>query len=539
MPVIGVIFIIMSAILTGTLITFILRERDADLIAVTATGFLSLFAFLLLAVLVSLKANLSLHQLSVLYIGIVSFASVISVPVILKKGTDICKLPDVSGWVKQSKTTGIIAVIAIAFVGVISFAVLSQSVINDDTLEIAYTSAATNTIYEYASLTGEHMINGLPIFNKAYVIPLFYGIMYHTFNISPVLLTLFVLPIVVYAININLVIKVATRINAERVERFLLIYLVLLVTGTYLPKTGIPATTGYALLRYGYSGYAIVFGIVIPLIVLSVLRKNPFSVAIYVMLAVPLVRLDRVFYGLTDFANSYRQINIAGKQTGIFIITVLIAWGMCLKKSDMINWWTIISPVLFVTYVVDSVLELIKTKKERIIIIVGFLLTSLAAVDFRPYSGAISLADFVTTRQEVIRCIESLDTDSSPKIYASDDFMKYARMSDYNIPVLYGRDNDNPYMQGLDYEQKSELIPDYRIEYLNIVNEFDYLVTHNSKEVILDGVVADGATIIIFPETFNEEYISNLLNEKGYFYKGLKGRYKVFALQVRSMNEER
>lgn len=523
MPLLGIIFIILSSILTGTLITTIFRERNSAFVVKFATGFLSLFVFLMLTVLVALKLDWDLGRMSLAYLVIVIAASLVSLPAFLKLDFKNIKI-------KPGKPFGYIILAAI--VGIVSFAVLSQSYINDDILEIAYTSVSTNTIYEYSSLTGNKMINGLPIYNKIYVMPMLVSFLYKVFGITPMAATLVILPVIMYITNICLVSRIADEVNVSSKNVFMVAYIVLLVSGTYISVLGIPATAGYALLRQGYSGYAVIYGIIIPLTVLALLKKKYHLLVIYLPSMLPLFRIDRVVFALLDFRNSYHMINTAGRELGIYILAVLAAWIMYMIYSDRTPAGLFVAPMVLASCMADKFISKAEERKVKIILSISFLLIALLCVNFTPYGEAVTNYRFFTEKREVEECVKEIALmKENPVIFADSEFMTNARRNDYMVRTLYGRDYNSLYMAGLNYETISPDIYDYYRFAENKVYGFNYLVTDKSDDEILLAAREEGASVIVFPVSSDTEKEADLYLNAGFEYRGIIGKYSIYSLK--------
>lgn len=522
MPFVGIVFIFISSVLTGTLITAVFRERNSNYVVRFATGFLSLFVFLMLVILVGLKLDFDLNKLALTYLGVISVVSVASLPLLLKEGI---RKP-----VLEIKKDNLPFVLLAAVIGFISYIILAQSFVNDDTLEIVTTAVSTNSVYKYAALTGKEMVNGLPIFNKVYAVPMFYAVFTKLFGVNRFLMILVIIPAVVYITNVLLVAQIADYIPLVNKNRFMIFYLILLVSGTFLPTFGIPVSMGYAILREGYSGYAIIYGILVPIIVLYVLRKKYIVAAINIGFAISLFKIDRVLFALLDFFNSFEMMKSAGKLMALFLISILVMWIISKKEETKADCRLILMPIAFVSYVACIIIDKLPSKKERTVYSLVMVFVFFACVNFQPYAGGKALPAYISELNEVTKCVSELRNECAElKIYASTETMTYARVGSDNTEVLFGRDFDSTYMLGTDYENKSEFISDYDKMIKNIYKGFEYLVLDNTKSDVFDAMIKEGVNAIVISSECNADIVATEMEASGFKYKGVYGKYKVYG----------
>jgi len=413
----------------------------------------------------------------------------------------------------------------------VSFVVLSQSFVNDDIIEIVYTSVSTDTYYEYSSLTGDRMVNGLPIFNKVYVMPMFFTVICKVFGTNPYILGAVFMPLIVYILNLLLVHQIAKETGTDNIILFMNLYIVWLICGTYLPDFGIPVTWGYAVLRNGYSGYAVFYGVLVPLAVLLLIKKKYLKALCACTPAVSLVRIDRVFYAFADGFNTYGIINQAGKLAAVYFVSILAAWTLFKTTNKKTPFLLLLTPGLFSVYVITALCACIKDKKEKIIAITGVVFVLLTCVNFSPYKGAETEIECISRQRSVSECVSLIKAEyPEARIYSAVEFMSAVRTSNGNTLTAYGRDYDNSYMTGLSYEPVSENTGDFERDMKNQLNGFDYIVTEKTRDEIIDALVDEGVNVVVFPGDFDVSDVRPYYERAGFEFKGTYGKFNVFGM---------
>lgn len=484
MAIIGIIGLILAPLLIGAFILGIFRERDAGVLITYATGFLSLFVFFLACLLAALKLDFTLRRLELVFFVPVAVLSVCGIWFALK----------VRALARVSKKSLLIICPAVVLAAV-SFFLTAPSFVNDDTWEVVATTLSTNTVYEYSAMTGEKMLVGLPIFNKIYEMPMFYCVWCDFFKIPLWIIGGFVVPIVVFTLNIAFACKISDFLKVNRKEFFVVVYMLMLLAGTYLPSNGIPVTEGYAVLREGYSGYAVAYGVVFPFALYLFLKKRYLLSATCVVPALGLLRLDRMAFAVLDFASSAEEINVAGKLAGLFIIAVISGLILKMVANRNYEWKLMLIPALFISYETCKLRDIVSGKKKVILFDLGVAAVILSACSFSPFKDARFLKGYLKEVKAVEQTISQLAPGT--KIWAPLEFVEISRKLDGRIRTNYGRDDVSGFLLGLDFEEQNEFSYDYCNHIENIIcgNVF-YGIDHDPQE-IYENALSEGTEYLV------------------------------------------
>lgn len=486
------LLVLVAPLLTGSLVAFLLREKNFGYVEKYASGFISLIGVLLAVVLVMLKLDKSFAWLSTVFLICVAGLSVLGLAFLGK--------PAKSTFRRQQLYFIVPAVLLWAY----AVLYLAPSYINDDSFEIVANSVATNTIFEYSSMTGQKMVNGLPIFSKIYVMPVFEAVLCSTFKVPMWLVGGILIPTIVYVVNLFLMYRIGKELKASNLPMYMITYLLILMNGTYLPANGIPVTAGYAILREGYSGYAVFFGLVLPLLVLLALKKRFLYAAVTALPVVSLVKLDRVFYALKEPITSFESMNSAGKLVGLFIVSavaILIVYAMTQEK---VSPWIVFCPSAMVSYAVVRLGEFVQKGAKKIAFCIGVAAIIMSTSYFSTFSDAVSRSEEAITKEAARQAISTID-DFDFCLYAPMDIMAAARRLDGRVKTLVGRDIETTYLQGADYESHSEYRTDYYHYMLNysLYNTNSYLVEHTEGEIMRQAKL-EGMKYLVLPERYHD-----------------------------------
>ena len=134
----------------------------------------------------------------------------------------------------------------------------------------------------------------------------------------------------------------------------MILYMLLLMGGTYLPKFGVPVTLGYPILREGYSGYAVAYAVVAPTAFLLFLNKKYAGAVVTLATAAAFLRVDRIVFVLLDSYKNLNDIHSAGKLAGVYVGAVIAALMLKFAKNDKINWRALLIPSVFVAYICEN-----------------------------------------------------------------------------------------------------------------------------------------------------------------------------------------
>jgi len=487
----GLLCVIVVPFFAGIAVNRIVRERNADVFSIYASGLLSLFVVFLAAILVVLKVDADLYFLEkIFYI----LSLLLTIPGVTLFLSDVCRKRLKRVNVEISQFFFCIPAILLALY---AYLWLAPSYVNDDTWEVVETTITTGTIYQYSAMTGKEMLAGLPIFNKVYILPMLYSCLCDTFGIPMRILGGLLAPLIVYIINLSFVYKIGKEHGVKSINWYMILYEQLLICGTYLPENGIPVTAGYAILREGYSGYAFAYGIVLPMIVYLCVRKQFVRGIISLIPLAGLVRIDRIYFAICEPFDWYRQINESGKLLALLLIAVLVALVLMSIEKHKEKWLSIITPEVFISIQSERLLAFIKNRRSHIVFSAGVAMVAYAAVSFMPFADGVELQEELSFEKEVEKTIKDYNA-YYKTIWASDEFMATVRRMDGTVYTLYGRDDINNMMSGLDYEPDGGHSWDFYYSYLNmhVVNPLFYPSELTVDEAILEAK-AEGMDIYI------------------------------------------
>lgn len=489
--------ILMVIFFSGFAAMGIFKENKKNFFITTSYGLVTIVLMVLCVLLVTLKFDMSFESMcrvSGVFFGLTTAIGIARMIFLMLKSKGVKRVEGVS---KRDLWYLIPALLLCIY----SFFLLAPSYVNDDTWEIVSTTLATDTIYEYSAMTGEKMINGLPIFNKICVMPMLYSIVCRLTGLSIWTVCGFVFPIIVFSSCIGIVSKISDEINVNNKEAFMLTYMLCLIGGTYLPNNGIPVTTGYALLREGYSGYAIAYAVSIPLFTLCFLKKKYVTSLFAMSSLIGLVRIDRIYFALKSPISWFRNINGSGKLAGIFVLALLSSALIGTVKYKKRNIVLVVAPIVFISYVQDELRSLLNEKKQLVVYSVGVSIMILSCTGFDSFSDAFGMKETKQFEKMVMKEI-SASRYSEECIFAPADFMAVARRLDGNVKVLYGRDDISSYMAGLDFEDSSEFINDYYLYSLNALYGYEAYKTEHSKEEIEAAFSNRGVNEFLLPDDY-------------------------------------
>ena len=490
MAIVGILLIMLAPLLFGVGISCRFRERNVGCLKGYLVGFLSLFAMLFIETLAMLKLDLSMQMFEWIAVG--TMAGMATVGAILL----IVKRP---GFARPKLNAHMLYfLVPAAMLFMYSYFYLAPSYVNDDTWEIVSTSLAKGSIYEYSAMTGKLIEQGLPIFNKIYVMPLLYITLADFFDVPMAVSAGLLIPAIVFVLNLAIVYAIGKKLEVADRSYFMIVYMLVLMAGTYLPSFGVPVTVGYPLLREGYCGYAVAYGVVIPAAVLLLLNKKYVWAIVAMAVNAPLVRIDRIFFALMSPIKNVRAINTAGKIAAVYVVAVVAALVLATVKKQRVKWQVLWLPGVFVAYMSETLKNFAKEKHGHVWYSVGIAVVILATVNFQPYNDAVTRSEQKQAEESVKATLE--DIKPGKIVWAPEEFMEIARRIDGNSVVLVGRDDNNSYMAGLDYEAGEEMAQEYRHTLNNIAIGRYVYVTKYDEEYVVQKALEAGAYYMVLPD---------------------------------------
>jgi len=519
MAFLGIVYILAVPFLWGTAVFLLDRNKreKVEPVVIYTTGLLALLSFFLFCLLIALKFDFSLIELEKLFLA----------------GSLLIALPGVAIFIKSRNKLNvrvgckafsadfiyiIIAILLFAF----SYIYLSPSVVNDDTWDIVSVTLAKGTIYTHSAMTGQELVKGFPIFYKIYVVPMMVSCFCDCFRIEPSLLLKFIMPALAFILNLALVKIIAREIGVKNTNVFMLSYLILLTVGTYLPSKGIPITLGYSLLRQGYTGYAIAYGLLAPGVVLLLIRKQYFSAIVSCVSCLGLLRLDRLFFALREPINSYIDMSGAGKILALYLLAILTMIICTKKRNQEVTVFLLLLPSAFIAYEAEYIGGYLTGKRRKVMYYAALSILFYSACSFSIFSDA-ELSSSVRDKEIAAIEINKVINNPDSVVWGSCEMMGYLHRADGNRKTLYGRNANVATMDGLDYEDKPEDFDSLYLGYYNLIDRDAFYDADTSIEELLEKVSMLCEYIVLPTDNLNENLQTQLSDAKYIFVAETSG----------------
>ncbi len=488
MAIVGILLLLTAPLLFGVGISCKSGERNVGCLKGYLVGFLSLFVILFAEILVMLKLDISLKVFEWIVAATLATMAVVGALLIALKRPGFAR--------PQLEKRMLWFLVPAVLIFVYSYCYLVPSFANDDTWEFVATSVAHGSVYEYSTMTGRLMTAGLPIFNKIQVMPVLYVVLADFFGISVNASAGLLMSAIVFVLNLSIVYAIGRELEVSDSSYFMILYMLILMGGTYLPNFGVPVTLGYPILREGYSGYAVAYGVVIPAALLLLLKKKYLWAVAALATSVAFVRIDRVFFTVAHPFKSFTEMNTAGKLVGIYVVAVAAALVFRAVKGVSVKWQGLLIPAVFVAYITEKLKNCLKKKSEFIWYSVGVSMIILSAVNFEPYEDSVTYFERNRAEAGVEACIPEI---KDGLVWAPVEFVSVARRLDGSIETLFGRDVNNPLMAGISYENDGEMGWEYRNAIYNVaLNKYAY-VTRYDTDYIVQAARKAGVKYVVLP----------------------------------------
>lgn len=523
----GILFLLVILIIPymwGCLVTGATKNKDADHLSVYVQGILSLFLVFLGIILVGLKTDMT-FSLFTIASSIVLFAvAVLGLPFLLTRIKD-------GTFKKPCFDKSILPfVIAATALGLFSILFTHQSYVNDATIETVKTTLETGKIYVYSSLEGKVMLEGLPIYNKLFVIPLLYAVLSKITFTDITIITGLIVPVITYVLNILIMWRISGyTVSSEHRNLFMYSHLVLLIGGTFIPGIAIPASVGFPLLRQGYTGYAWAYAVLAPFVVLMLLEKRYLRAGLLFLPIFGLLKLDSIYFAFKDFSNSYYNMGASGKLWIMYLCAIFYWIYVLVTEKKKFPWQLILSGCAMISFAICDLyktFEAKESKQVRYSFLGWMVLASIACVSFVPFKGVkfgMSLNGNNKSMREVISVLENWDEsdpyeeDGKLVVCGTREVMNALRISTTKVLPAYGRDLIEPLLTGYNYEY-----PESGQEYVLVAMdglESDY--KEYTEEDILEALIENWQfehtdIIVLKSETVLTEKIWNKFESYGF-----------------------
>lgn len=487
----GILFLIAILLIPymwGCLISGVFKDKEADNLSVYVQGILSIFLVFLAVVLVGLKTDMSFKTFTLVSTIVLLLPGFLGVPFLLSRAK--------AGQIKKLELDKKVLPVAIAaaVLGLFSIVFTNQSYVNDATIETVKTTIETGKIYVYSSLEGKMMLEGLPIYNKIFVIPMLYAVLSKITFTDITIITGLIIPVITYVLNLLIMWRISKFLVAENKRAiFMFAHMILLISGTFLPGIAIPASLGFPLLRQGYTGYAWAYGVLVPFVALMLLQKKYLRAGIFFIAILGLLKLDSIYFAFKDFSNSYYNMGASGKLWIMYLCALFYWIYVCITQKKRFHWEILLSGCAMIASAVCDLYDTYSQKESKQVcysFLAWMTLASLGCVSFIPFkdiSIGLSLDGSNKNTREVIDVLENW-TESSPYeedgklvVAGCSEVMKQLRISTNKVLPAYGRDFIEPLLTGYNYEY-----PESGQEYLLLAMEgieSDYK-EYSEKEIL-------------------------------------------------------
>lgn len=523
MAFLGIVYILAVPFLWGNVVFLLSRNRREKVEPVVkyTAGLLALLSFFLFCLLIALKMDSSLKELEKLFLGGSMLVALMGVAIAIKR-RDILKR--IMG---RKAFLSILPSVIVAFIlFVFSYIYLSPSIVNDDTWDVVAVTLANGSVYTHSAMTGQKLVNGLPIFNKIYIIPMLISCFCDCFKFEPSFVLKYGMPALLFLINLALVKTIASEVKVKNTNAFMLIYLILLIVGTYLPSKGIPVTLGYELLRQGYTGYAIAYGLLAPFVVLMLIRGQYYIATISGVSLLGLIRLDRIYYAVRDPINSYMDVVKSGKMFALYLLAVfaMIIWVRKKNQEAHIN--LLFLPSVFIAYEAEYIGGQLVERREKVIYYFALSVLLYSVCSFSIFSDA-EFSSSVRDKEIAATEINMIINDSDSIVWGSTEMMGYLHRTDGNRKTLYGRNVNVLTMDGLDYEDKPEDFEILYLGYYNLVDRKTFYDTETPIETLLKKI-SKLCDYIVLPSDNLNDNLQAQLSEAKYSYIAENSGYFIY-----------
>lgn len=176
----------------------------------------------------------------------------------------------------QSRESQIFSLLTLAAVLLCCLRIIAETpdIRGDFTLETVRTTLTTNTIYQYNSLTGIAIEEGMPIRQQILTMPFFIAFLSHVFRVEETLLLYRIFPCFVLILSFLVYGRWGGILFPSQRQKqigFLLVISVMILVGDYAGLA-----PGTLLLHQGFTGNAVCAGIIIPYAMYWCMRKKWF-----------------------------------------------------------------------------------------------------------------------------------------------------------------------------------------------------------------------------------------------------------------------
>lgn len=441
-------FLILIPLLLGTGFCKIMKQRICNNGLRMISGLMILMTVFEGLCLFAIKLNLSLHQLSMLFLMTICVLLMLTLFIIRKE------LSVVTLSVRKSISYGTDKLIltAIVILILICLFVYLPSNASDTISETVRTTLFTNTLYQFNPLTGQSMENGMYPICQVCTTPLFDAcvIMLTGTDIDMYLNVVFP----AFTILGSLLVMWLWAKMTAKPRIYMIVYTLLVLFS--LNKSG---TFAYELLHQGHLGNIFVIAVILPFICYLIYmgRKvnSPITSILYVILIMAVLAMNINITSVKHvllFTDTYtRAITIAV----LLIAAVYFLHTERFARKQNILWYILLSIIVLITgfyypvmaFVLADVLERLEAGMRRnmlLIAVAGFIVLSGSIFLYTQGDARIKTdSDQTEAIEDVINIVEDFKTEQnleSITLAAPREILATVRKKNASILLPYGRD---------------------------------------------------------------------------------------------------
>lgn len=503
------------------------RKKNTGWLEAYVIGLLSLFALFLFVFAVGLKLDVELDGLEKLFFvptALLSFGGLIFL-IVDRKRFMVEKLTSKKEWL------WIGAAVLVAFVSIF---LTIPAFCTDDTFELVRTTIKVRILYKNASLTGMISSAGVSGFVKVYIMPMFLACMCDFFKIDVSIFAVSVVQPVIIVCNLYLVRRISKYFTRNNTS-FMLVYIAVLIAGTVIPKTIIPTTTGFVLLRDGYTGYSLAWGVALPAVALALIEGKYLLAVIMAASTLGLVRLENAFECIKHPVNTFQLMNLAGKLAVLYILAGMYCFLFhSERKGKKFMPLLLCGPALIATAYVD-ILEKISSKKNQIVLTASAIVILLACANFNTFEGAnfaFNLNHLDRNAVNIVRSVEQsfAGTGKIPVVWAPDEVAGNVRIVSANVRLPYAKTEWNAMICRTNFEDSPALINSYKRLMADIVNGTQYYELSSTYDKTIESLEDLGVNTVVLPSnsTLVVTAVEKELLKKGFAKECVMGGYIIY-----------
>lgn len=422
-------------------------------------GMVFILSILLVLQAVFIKFKFDFGKIEKTYTTVISVLIILGILglalcIVRKKGL---KFP-LKGFVKNKGSFA--ALILIIVQVIINVGLYNTYYENNATIETARTILQTGTIYQYGSFTGRIATYAFPLSNKLMILPVLYAWLSDLFHVDVAVVMGICVPIMTISLMYAVVVLWVKKIypdDMQKQNRFMLLYIMLVWFGDYIQYA-----TPFRVLHMGYSGEAILFGILLPYAFYR-LKEKKYSIPMLTLFTIPaLIKFDAIVVFLKDIVSYFYRVNTGGGYLLLWILAIVYLWARGKHKISLQTPCILITIAEGMTETVEQCKNNMKKYKAAPMVIVSLVVFLAGTMRILPHE--ISKRDNVySIDSEEMDVLTFLEDDyvqegkaGVPIVLAADQLNKWIRRMDVSAQPLLGYAIDGYDINWYSYEGYSD-----------------------------------------------------------------------------------